>query len=92
MNTTGVKTRADQSEGSDQPTVRMATYDGTIGPVWEDNESPDAFVDDDEDELRDFDPAQEGGGGPCAGCGREMPPWRYSSICQGCAWDERGAR
>lgn len=40
-----------------------------------------------EDELRDFDPTLELGGGPCKGCGVEQEPWRFSDYCQACIWD-----
>lgn len=45
-----------------------------------------------EDELADYDPLQEGGGGPCERCGYVQDPWRYSRLCQACIWDEAGAR
>jgi hypothetical protein len=40
-----------------------------------------------DDELRDYDPTQEGGGGPCERCGYEQEPWRFSRLCQACIWD-----
>jgi hypothetical protein len=43
------------------------------------------------DELRDFDPCAEGGGGPCERCGRRFEPWVYARLCQACVWDEAGA-
>lgn len=47
---------------------------------------------DEEDELRDFDPTKEGGGGPCERCGYQQEPWRFSRFCQACIWDLAGAR
>jgi hypothetical protein len=47
-----------------------------------------ALQPDGEDELRDFDPTQAGGGGPCAWCRAEMQPWYFGEVCQGCLWDE----
>jgi hypothetical protein len=41
-----------------------------------------------DEDLRGFDPTKEGAGGPCARCGREQEPWRYSDVCQACLWDE----
>jgi hypothetical protein len=40
------------------------------------------------DELRDFDPTRELGGGPCKRCGYPQPPWRFSQLCQACIWDD----
>lgn len=47
-------------------------------------------TDEDEDELRDFDPTKEGG--KCERCGAEMPPWRFAKVCGACAWDINLAR
>jgi hypothetical protein len=40
-----------------------------------------------DENLDNFDPAQEGGGDPCRSCGRKQDPWRYSRYCQACIWD-----
>ncbi|HWF25162.1 MAG TPA: hypothetical protein VG275_06935 [Solirubrobacteraceae bacterium] len=47
-----------------------------------------AWVDDDEDELANYDPCAELGGAPCERCGQPQDPWRFSRLCQACIWDE----
>lgn len=43
--------------------------------------------DDDGEDLTNFDPTKEGGGGPCLACGLRFDPWVYSRYCQACIWD-----